>query len=196
MVNRGAAARVPVPVDVFRVARAAVFAVACVLLSLGMHVLAGGAQVRPEVLTAAAAVTGAGALALTGRQRGPETLLPACFAAQYGMHHAFAAGSVHGLHLEVLAGHDPGLWRPFGMVLAHGVVAAVSGWWLARGEAALGMLLHLLAGWVPRLRHLLAGPAPVRRAARPATAPPVAVPRPRPSVPAPSGRGPPRRTRA
>ncbi|MEO3811751.1 hypothetical protein ABGB17_22380 [Sphaerisporangium sp. B11E5] len=118
-----------------------------------MHVLAGGAFVRPEVVVAAAVFTGGVGFALTGRQRGIGALLPACFAAQYGMHHLFGAGAAptpgFGGH------HSGGLVPVLGMLLAHGLVAVVSAWWLERGESVLATLLRVLGHTLLDLRRLL-----------------------------------------
>ena len=122
-----------------RALRATVFAVACVLVSAGMHVLAGGAAIAPGVLVPALMLTWAGAYAIGACQRGGGVLLAACSAAQYGMHCLFTVGAepvpvplthVHG---------DSGV----GMFLVHAAVALLSSWWLERGEAALAMIAHL-----------------------------------------------------
>jgi hypothetical protein len=121
-----------------------VFAVACVLASSALHVLAGGAPIRPGFLAGALALTWAGAFLLGGRQRGLPVLLGAGFAAQYGMHHLFTAGaeaSVPALGHE----HGSGLGSALGMILVHAVVSVVSAWWLERGESALATILHLVA---------------------------------------------------
>ncbi|NUW36324.1 hypothetical protein HTZ77_33685 [Nonomuraea sp. SMC257] len=87
-----------------RVLRAGVFATVCVLLSAGLHTLTAGDAVDLLTLSAAMAATWSGALALTGRRRGRGTLLIACFAAQYGMHHLFTASFA----VSHLAAPDPG----------------------------------------------------------------------------------------
>ncbi|MEV0995916.1 hypothetical protein [Nonomuraea sp. NPDC050202] len=143
--------------------RAAVFAVVCVLAALGMHVLAGGPIAGLGTVVAATVATGAGAFVLARRRRSPGTLLAASFAAQYGMHQLFTggAGSLTGLLTTVTAPfttvtthhhslgppdhHGGGLYGGMGMLLAHVLVAAVSAWWLDRGETALATLLRLLA---------------------------------------------------
>lgn len=118
-----------------RALRATAFAVACVLVSSAVHVLAGGATVRPIFLAGAMALTWVGAYLLGGRQRGRQALLGACFAAQYGMHHLFTAGA----EASPEHGHGTGL----GMFLVHVVIAVGSAWWLERGESALTTILHL-----------------------------------------------------
>ncbi|MFI6502777.1 hypothetical protein [Nonomuraea typhae] len=131
-----------------RAARATVFSVACVLSSLAMHVLAGGAPVRPVTLYGAIAAAWAGAFLLGRRQRGVNVLLPACFAAQYGMHHLFTWGAIPapGQH-----GHGAGMGAGLGMLLVHAMVAVISAWWLERGESSLATVVLLLAASLGRL---------------------------------------------
>ncbi|GII75769.1 hypothetical protein Sru01_07510 [Sphaerisporangium rufum] len=187
-----------------RALRAAVFAMVCGTVSLGGHVLAGGASVRPQVAVAAIAATGLLGLALGGRRRGPGTLLAACFAAQYGMHQLFGAGAAppDGPHP---AGHHGGhatgdLPAALVMLLVHVLVALLSAWWLARGDTALATLLLTLACSLPPLRRTLAllqaaGPAaPCRPAPRRAAGGPAATGRPAASPL--SRRGPPALARA
>ncbi|AQZ65436.1 putative integral membrane protein [[Actinomadura] parvosata subsp. kistnae] len=146
--------------------RAAVFAVVCVLAALGMHVLAGGPITGLGTVVAATVATGAGAFALARRRRSLGTLLTASFAAQYGMHQLFTAGTLAPPHHHTAPGadttalttslttglttgladhHGGGLYSGIGMLLAHVLVAAVSAWWLDCGETALAALLRLLA---------------------------------------------------
>ncbi|MFE3454893.1 hypothetical protein ACFXJ8_38815 [Nonomuraea sp. NPDC059194] len=113
---------------------------ACVLVSSALHILAGGAAIRPDFLAGAAALTWAGSYLLGARQRGMEVLLPACFAAQYGMHHLFTAGAEPVLPASFDHDHGSGL----GMLLVHALVGVVSAWWLERGESALATMLHLV----------------------------------------------------
>ncbi|MBB5078034.1 hypothetical protein [Nonomuraea endophytica] len=128
---------------VLRALRATVFAVACVLASLTLHILAGGAQVRPVTLGLALALTWAGAYLLGRRQRGRELLLVISFAAQYGMHHLFTAGAEPVAAQVAAHGHGDGVGNGLGMLLVHAVVALISAWWLERGECALALLAHL-----------------------------------------------------
>ncbi|WP_084958446.1 hypothetical protein [Thermoactinospora rubra] len=132
-----------------RLARATAFALVCVVVSAGGHLFAGGGAIPPGVLLAG----GAGALALAygfnGRERGLGTVLAVTISAQAVLHELFTlAAPVPELH----AGHG----RPsVGMVLVHGVVAWLTGWWLHRGESALWLVLRLWAapslGWARRL---------------------------------------------
>ncbi|TKK85131.1 hypothetical protein FDA94_27315 [Herbidospora galbida] len=147
-----------------RVARAALFAVVCVLASLAMHLLAGGSPVHLPLIGAATVSTGCVAFALARRRLSGAALLGFCFLFQYGMHHLFALGAV----TPPADHHTGGAAATLGMAVAHGVVAVLSAAWLSRGESALAELLHLL---VARLLVLLrprvpaVGPVVFRRAA-------------------------------
>ncbi|MFB9724827.1 hypothetical protein [Planobispora longispora] len=150
---------------VLRLMRAAVFAVACVMASLGMHMLAGGAAVDPAVLAGTVPPIMGGAFVLARRQRGLSVLLTAAFAAQYGLHHVFSAAAAP----QPLPAHaHGGLAADVAMLLAHAVTASLSAYWLERGESALATLLRLL---VASVLVLLVGRAPV---VRPAVSPPSA----------------------
>ncbi|MFB4320283.1 hypothetical protein [Actinomadura sp. 21ATH] len=90
-----------------RTLRAAGFGAVCTIVSAAAHRYAGGAPAGPAVLGLAAALTAAGAFLLAGRERGTKVILPATFAAQYGLHHLFgrlAPGTPPAAH-EALA--DP-----------------------------------------------------------------------------------------
>lgn len=140
-----------------RALRAAVFAVACVLVSAALHVLAGGAPVRAGALVAALALTWLGAFLLAGRRRGMDVLLGACFAAQYGLHHLFTLGAAHESPPMWTGEHGTGL----GMLLIHAATAVLSAWALERGESALDVIVHLAVTPVRRLWAMalvLAGP--------------------------------------
>lgn len=175
-----------------RLARAAVFATACIVVSAGGHSFASGASVAPSVLLLGALGAFALAYALSGRERRPEVVLAATVGAQVLLHQLFArtapvevTSSEHG-HLGV------------GMTLVHLFAAVLTGWWLHRGESAAWLMLRL---WgrapLPLLRWLLAVsadlPSPVRRAIQ------VTVPRPPCAwelAAAVHRRGPPARSRA
>ncbi|MFI7124830.1 hypothetical protein ACIBQ1_04005 [Nonomuraea sp. NPDC050153] len=126
-----------------RATRAAVFAAVCVLVSAALHGLAGGDPVHTGTLLGALTLTWTGAFLLGGRRRGLEVLLAACFAAQYGMHHLFSAGAAAPPPPHE---HVTGV----GMFLVHAVTAVLSAWWLARGESALAVLLHLAVASIDR----------------------------------------------
>ncbi|MEU6718046.1 hypothetical protein ABZ897_41815 [Nonomuraea sp. NPDC046802] len=140
-----------------RAMRAAVFAAVCVLVSAALHGFAGGDPVRPDILLGASVLAWAGAYLLGGNQRGIGALLAACFAAQYGMHQLFSAGTATSVPAD--HEHDTGV----GMFLVHAMTALISAWWLERGESTLAALLHLTVTTVRRwwrvLSILVGGPA-------------------------------------
>ncbi|MEU6716741.1 hypothetical protein ABZ897_35190 [Nonomuraea sp. NPDC046802] len=155
---------------VIRALRAAAFTAACVLASAVLHVLVGGSPIRPGALPVALAAIGAGAYALGGRRLGWPELLAACVATQYVLHRLFtdpaaAVGPPYG--------HEHGTGP--GMAAIHLAVAMCSSWWLARGEVALAMLLHLNAARTAGLRALVAAVVivltPVDVAGRPCVVP-------------------------
>ncbi|MCF2530965.1 hypothetical protein [Yinghuangia soli] len=167
----------------FRAMRAVVFAAVCVFASLGLHMYAGGAPVRPLAVVALLGTTSLGAFALAGRQRGLGTLLVACGAVQYGLHHVFgmAAGhaaradgaerteyvmsAVDGTQAMVLTavadhtGAHAAATSDVRMLVVHVLMALFSAMWLAQGDRALAAVLVTAAvaarGW---LRHLVAVP--------------------------------------
>ena len=117
--------------------RALVFAVACTLVSAGLHFVAGGALISWGVFAAAVAALAPIGFLLGGAQRTWTVLLPACAVAQAGLHVWFTASSGHLEHLV------PG---PV-MLLVHVLAMTVSAVWLARGDAALAAFLDLLVLW-------------------------------------------------
>ncbi|MEV5889127.1 hypothetical protein [Nonomuraea fuscirosea] len=148
-----------------RLARAAVFATVCVVMSAGGHVLAGGAQVA--VPTLLIGVLGAFVLAfvLSGRERGPEVIVAASAAAQILLHELFTRSAADTV---ACAEHAHAGTPGAGMTVAHLVIAVLSGWWLYRRENAFWLMVRL---WgmapLPKLRRLLVGvvepfAAPVR----------------------------------
>lgn len=147
--------------------RALVFAVACVGVSAGLHFAAGGAALTWGAFAAAVAVLAPSAYLLGGAQRHWAVLLPACAAAQAGLHVWFA---LSGGHLEH-AVPEPR------MLLVHALAMTVSAVWLARGDDALAAFVDLLVLWSAAavlLRLFKAAPVRVPRFhARRVLAPPV-----------------------
>ncbi|WP_405818668.1 hypothetical protein [Streptomyces sp. NBC_01390] len=132
--------------------RAAVFAVLCVLLAAGGHLLATG--VAPPVWAEAAGAVPvflAGSL-LGGRERSLGGIVTGTLVAQGGLHFLFhtirpthAAMAMHGVrmaHTHALTPHA---------TVAHVGAAVVLAWWLRRGEAAVWSLLRCAATLVPGL---------------------------------------------
>ncbi|MFI6922776.1 hypothetical protein ACIBIZ_22735 [Nonomuraea spiralis] len=173
-----------------RLSRAVVFATVCGAVSAGGHLLAGGGAVplwggALGVLTALAA-----ALLVSGRERGPAAVLAATTLTQLVLHQLFE-------RLAPATGVAPGHGHPApAMTLVHLTVAALTAWWLHRGERALWLMIRLYAAPPPVTALLLLAPVEV-------TIPPRRPPA-HADVPAPMGRtacrtltrrGPPQRLR-
>ena len=142
-----------------RALRAIFFAAVCVLLSAGAHAYAGGAPVPAGTLGPAVPAVFAGAYALGGRERTLVLLLLGTFAAQYGLHHLFSAGrTVSGPAVAGEHAHDA---TSLTMVLSHAIMALLTAFWLARGEARLCALVRWACDRSFRLLILLFEP-PVR----------------------------------
>lgn len=164
-----------------RLARTAAFAAVCVTLATLAHATGGGAFPSPgQVALGLAAVLAAG-LALSGRERGTATISGVLVAAQAVLHELFGSADgtayvplhaaepamppgtlgTNALQVAAYPGHaSAGLGSQAGMVLAHLTATLVTGWWLARGEAALWSLLRRLGRDVRRLLRRLAAPCP------------------------------------
>ncbi|MGW4476516.1 MFS transporter [Nonomuraea sp. NPDC004354] len=159
-----------------RLTRAAAFSAVCVLLAALGHRAAGGTGPSGWVLGLGGGAVLAVALALSGRERSSTTVNVTLVALQAGLHELFGLdgtaalfGTAHGRGAAVLGygqAHESGLGESLGMLLAHLTVTLVTGWWLARGEAALWSLLRRLGH---RLIRLL--PPPTAVAVRPAPVP-------------------------
>ncbi|GAA3191155.1 MFS transporter [Nonomuraea roseoviolacea] len=173
-----------------RLARTAVFSAVCVVLASLAHVAGGGSAPAPGTAALGLGAACVLALALGGRERHPLTINLALVAAQAVLHEWFSAGgptgyvsvSVHlhgspadGMSLAVGSGEPAGrgLAVGAGMLAAHLTATLLTGWWLARGEAALWSLLRRLHDGLGRRlgRVLSAGVFPALPSAR--QAPPV-----------------------
>ncbi|KUN88759.1 hypothetical protein [Streptomyces griseoruber] len=164
--------------------RAAVFAVLCVLLAAGGHVLATGVAPPVRTQVAGALVLFAAGCLLGGRERSLAGIGGGTLASQAGLHFAFATARpqsvmvMHGLRMSHSAAHPH---TPHATA-AHLGAALVLTWWLRRGEAALWSLLRWAVALVPGL-------VAWWRVARGARAVPAV---PRPGRPAGGGAGAPR----
>jgi len=147
--------------------RAAVFAVLCVLLAAGGHLLSTG-QAPPLWADGAGflAVFAAGC-PLGGRERSLSGIGGAMLVAQAGLHLGFAAArprtamNMHGMHMTHPSAHA---LTPHATA-AHVAAALLATWWLRRGEAALWSLLRRAVTFVPGLVawwRTRTGPPPVR----------------------------------
>ncbi|MDX3746458.1 hypothetical protein [Streptomyces sp. AK08-02] len=132
--------------------RAAVFAVLCVLLAAGGHLLAAG--VAPPVWAQAAGAVPVflvGCL-LGGRERSLGGIVAGTLASQGGLHFLFhairpthAAMVMHGMRMAPTHALTPHA------TVVHVGAAVVLAWWLRRGEAAVWSLLRCAATLVPGL---------------------------------------------
>ncbi len=133
--------------------RAAVFAVLCVLLAAGGHVLATGVAPPVRTQAAGALVLFAAGCLLGGRERSLAGIGGGTLASQAGLHFAFATARpqtvmvMHGLRMTHSAGHPH---TPHATA-AHLGAALLLTWWLRRGEAALWSLLRWAGALVPGL---------------------------------------------
>lgn len=153
----------PVAATVLRLARAVVFATVCGAVSAGGHMLAGGGPVPFPVYLAAVLATLAMAYLADRRERGLGAVLAATVGTQTLLHQIFerfAPGELTG-HV-----HGP---AATGMMLVHLTVAALTAWWLHRGERALWLIIRLYGIPLPAVGLLATAPAmpetgrPVRR---------------------------------
>ncbi len=131
---------------VLRLARAVVFATVCGAVSAGGHALAGGAPVPFGVYLAGVLAALGLAYLIDGRERGPAAVLAATVSTQMVLHQIF----------DRLAPGDPaapGHAHPqAGMALIHLTVAALTAWWLHRGESALWLMIRLYGAPLPAVR--------------------------------------------
>ncbi|MFI6602583.1 MFS transporter [Nonomuraea sp. NPDC050536] len=169
-----------------RLTRSAAFAAVCVCLGALAHVAGGGSAPGPAVVGVALCAAFALALAVSGRERSTAAINTALVGAQIVLHELFAIttaldplsptssapGGFWAALLERLSpggtpgeagGHAQGLSVGLGMWVAHLLATLVTGWWLARGEAALWSLLRRLGRRLTLLRPL-PRILPVRRA--------------------------------
>ena len=155
--------------DPLRGARAAVFALAALLLASTAHLAGGGKLPSFPLLVLLAVPLAWGAVALTGRRRGRLVLLAALGGAQLGLHEAFMAlsgpacpvvapaGAMAGMHGMTsmtgaqalcttggVAGMGAHAAVPTAMVLAHVVATVATALLLAYGERLLACLPALL----------------------------------------------------
>lgn len=125
-----------------RLARTAVFAAVCVTLAALAHAVGGGSTPAPWAAALGVGTVFTLALALGGRERSTATINIALVCAQLGLHELF--GGDDGTGYVVAHLHGRGFGNDVGMLLAHLTATLLTGWWLARGEAALWATLRRL----------------------------------------------------
>jgi hypothetical protein len=150
---------------VYRAARAVVFATVCLGLAITGHIMASRATVPPAAAAGGLAVMTAVGATLTGTERSLLTIFTGLLGGQFVLHALFAAAQ-NGQHLAHGTAMSP---SPGGttMTLAHVAAAAVSAWWLRRGERAVWRLTRRIAAAVLRpAGALLSSPLPLSAGAR------------------------------
>lgn len=127
-------------------------AVLTVALAAGGHVVGGGQRPDPPAVIVLTVLATLPAYLLGGRRIGAWPLLALLGGGQFAVHHVLSAiESMDPVaHDHLLAGHAhgaPEATAPAGltMLVAHAVGTLVTGALLARGEAAVWSLWHLLA---------------------------------------------------
>lgn len=139
-----------------RAARAAGFASVCVPVSAAAHWYGGGPLLGAGILVLSAALVAAGAFLLSGRERGLRVILPAAFAAQYGLHNLFGLELPQAPQQHLVPVLDPVSGVPVGsgmatmdhagpaMILAHLIVALLTAAWMRKGETVFCALARQL----------------------------------------------------
>jgi hypothetical protein len=155
-VSSASAAAPPIARSVLRLSRAVVFATVCGAVSAGGHALAGGGLVPFWVYLAGVLAAFGLAYLIDGRERGAAAVLVATVSTQMVLHRLFE-------WLAPGTGADPAHAHPAapGMALVHLTVAALTAWWLHRGERALWLMIRLYAAPPPVVRLLVTAPAGV-----------------------------------
>ncbi|GGT16478.1 MFS transporter [Nonomuraea spiralis] len=170
----------------FRLARAAVFAVVCVALSVLAHLFGGGSVTGPVTVCGLLLAFGGG-VAASARERTPLVILLLLAGMQVVLHVLFSLSHTAHAYTALLHDHS-GLVPGAGMLVTHAGATMMVALWLARGEAVLWGLLHRLAARLCRVLLVLfpqpvegpvalAAPGPGRlRSAAPAHAAPTRGP--------------------
>jgi hypothetical protein len=151
----------------FRVARAATFAVVCVLLAALGHVVMSGMAVPVWALMMTFGWIGLTAWIVADRERSVPFVVVATLVAQGGLHVIFT------LAQSMTMPHAMSGTSSYGMFAAHLLAALLCGLWLAYGERAAFTVLRSLATRVLLAVRLLVRPQPIahQRRIRPAHSP-------------------------
>ncbi|MFF3437514.1 MFS transporter [Streptosporangium sp. NPDC002721] len=157
-----------------RLMRAATFSAVCLALAVLGHVAAGGSWPRPWAVAAAGAAVMAMAALLAGHERSMVTINGGLAVLQLSLHELFALGDAAGIPPP--HPHVRGLGENLGMLVAHLTATLITGWWLARGENALWVLLRSAGRRLGAMFPLLRPPDVVASPRGPAYAPVTPVP--------------------
>ena len=151
----------------FRAARAAMFAVTCVLLAALGHVLMSGTPVPWWAMVGGAGSIGTAAWIVADGERDVPFVVLATLVAQAALHTVFtlaqsmAQSTVAPPAMHDMTGHMTGHMTgtsSLGMLAAHLLAALLCGLWLAYGERAAFAVLRSVAGLVLLPLRLLASP--------------------------------------
>ena len=135
-----------------REARAGVFTLVCLCLSVALHSWAAGALPSLPAMFAGAGLVLVVAFVLADRERQLPLITAVMLASQLGLHYLFEALPHAGHH--GVAAVAPAAPLSAGMVLAHVVAALLTALWLRGGEAAAWRLFRWMARGVAPLRGL------------------------------------------
>ncbi|SHM89555.1 hypothetical protein [Cryptosporangium aurantiacum] len=134
-----------------REARAGVFTLVCLSLSIALHSWAAGSLPSGPAMVAGAGLVLVAAVLLAGRERGFPLIAGVLLAAQVGLHYLFEALPHAGHHVAAPVSGEPSTTA---MVLAHLVAGLSTAAWLRGGEAAAWRICRGLARGVAPLRLL------------------------------------------
>lgn len=133
-----------------REARAGMFTLVCLSLSVALHSWVAGALPSLPAMFAGAGLVLLVALVLAGRERQLPLIAAVLLGSQIGLHYLFEALPHAGHH--GVAAVAPAAPLSAGMVLAHVVAALFTALWLRGGEAAGWRLFRWIARGVAPLR--------------------------------------------
>lgn len=124
-----------------REARAGVFTLVCLSLSVALHSWASGTAPALTALFAGAGLVLLLAVALAGRERGFPVIVVTLLAAQGALHYLFEAVPTGDHHMMTMAAPPSAT----AMIVAHLVAGGFTAAWLRGGEAAAWRLCQWLA---------------------------------------------------
>lgn len=135
-----------------REARAVVFTVLALSVSVALHSWARGALPAVLAILAGGGLVGLSAVALAGRERGLPVIAALLLAAQGGLHGLFSVVPATGGHPMAM----PPAPADRAMLLAHVIAWLATAGWLYAGEVAVWRLVRWVAQRIPSLGALFA----------------------------------------
>lgn len=136
-----------------REARAVVFTVLALSVSVALHSWASGALPPMLAILAGGGLVGLSAVVLAGRERGFLVIAALLLAAQGGLHGLFSIVPPTGGHAMVM---PPPAHAGRAMLLAHLIAWVATAGWLYAGEVAVWRLARWVARRIPSLGALFA----------------------------------------